>query len=424
MIMKYKLIQYSILIQVIFKLTMFTQAEAQWVSTGLDGKSIVTFASIGDIIIVGTRSQGIHRSTDHGQTWIKVSSGDLDLAYIEAITTIGDKLIAGTNIIGRATYESIDSGMTWNPVYSSVDGYVTTLTARHDTVFAGTYTGGVYRSTNKGITWTHMGSGDFLQSFILSMIWIDSTIYVGTHSNWLGIWKSTDAGNTWQTANSGLPLDPISGTFRDIQCFTVKRQSVYTGTGWGGCYSSTNDGLSWDSVNQGLPPYSYVFDILSTDSMLYLASDGGFYESQDDGLHWIPKNSGLPVNETVLSLFIHSGFIYAGISGHGVWKTSTTWVTSANPDERIIPLHFSLEQNFPNPFNPVTMIRFSLPRADHVTLDVSNMLGEIIRTMIHSHLEAGDHFAIFDAKGFPSGVYLYRLKSSSGVLVKKMMLIK
>jgi photosystem II stability/assembly factor-like uncharacterized protein len=422
--MKTKFIHCSILIHVIFMSMVSTQAKAQWTLTGLDGKSVITFGSIGDIILASTRSQGIHRSTDNGQTWTKVTSGDLDLAYIEAIATVGDMLIAGTNIIGRATYQSTDSGATWNPVYSNVDGYVTALTTRHDTVFAGTYSGGVYRSTDKGISWTHMGSGEFLQSFVLSMIWIDSTIYTGTHSNWLGIWKSTDSGNIWQTANYGLPLDPLSNTFRDIQCFTVKGQNVYAGTGWGGCYRSTNAGSTWDSVNHGLPQNSSVFDLLSFDSMLYLASDGGFYQSSNDGVHWITKSSGLPVNETVLSLFIHDGIIYAGISGHGVWKTSLNWITGVDPNEQKTPLHFALEQNYPNPFNPSTTISYQISAKCRVTLNIFDLLGREVATLVNGVEQSGYKSITFDASYLSSGMYFYRLQAGNYVETKKLLLLR
>ena len=97
-----------------------------------------------------------------------------------------------------------------------------------------------------------------------------------------------------------------------------------------------------------------------------------------------------------------------------------------------IPSAFVLAQNFPNPFNPTTMIRFGLPAASAVTLVVYNTLGEEIRTLVNDNLAAGYHVVAFDVSGFPSGLYFYRMRAadpsaSSGqsfVETKKLLLVR
>jgi len=74
---------------------------------------------------------------------------------------------------------------------------------------------------------------------------------------------------------------------------------------------------------------------------------------------------------------------------------------------------FILEQNYPNPFNPTTTIEFVLPRSDIVTLQIFNILGEEIETLISEKLPAGKHKYHWDASRMPSGVYLYRLSVES-----------
>jgi hypothetical protein len=81
------------------------------------------------------------------------------------------------------------------------------------------------------------------------------------------------------------------------------------------------------------------------------------------------------------------------------------------------PLAFSLEQNYPNPFNPVTTIRFTLPEAGQATLSVYDITGRRVATLVDGFLERGDHHVLFDAheaQNVSSGVYLYRLATSSG----------
>lgn len=89
-----------------------------------------------------------------------------------------------------------------------------------------------------------------------------------------------------------------------------------------------------------------------------------------------------------------------------------------------LPTEFALEQNFPNPFNPSTVIRYALPASGNVTLTVYNSLGEAVKTLVNSSKEAGYHEVSFNATDLPSGLYLYELKAGSFSSVKKMLLMK
>jgi uncharacterized protein (TIGR03790 family) len=84
----------------------------------------------------------------------------------------------------------------------------------------------------------------------------------------------------------------------------------------------------------------------------------------------------------------------------------------------------SLSQNYPNPFNPVTMIRFVLPRQDHVTLKVYNSLGQQVATLIDGIETPGAHVASFDGSSLASGLYVYQLKTSDFTSTNKMLLVK
>jgi murein DD-endopeptidase MepM/ murein hydrolase activator NlpD len=89
-----------------------------------------------------------------------------------------------------------------------------------------------------------------------------------------------------------------------------------------------------------------------------------------------------------------------------------------------IPNEFVLEQNYPNPFNPVTNIRYQLPTATHLKLSIFNIFGQEVATLVNEHQEAGFKSAEWDATGFPSGIYYYRLQSGVGVKISKMVLLK
>lgn len=88
------------------------------------------------------------------------------------------------------------------------------------------------------------------------------------------------------------------------------------------------------------------------------------------------------------------------------------------------PSKFELSQNYPNPFNPSTVITYSLPEAAHVTLKVFNAIGQEVSTLVNGVVEAGNHNVEFNASGFSSGIYYYRLDADGLILMKKMMLLK
>jgi hypothetical protein len=91
--------------------------------------------------------------------------------------------------------------------------------------------------------------------------------------------------------------------------------------------------------------------------------------------------------------------------------------------DNLLPKEFVLENNFPNPFNPSTTIRYGLPRKSQVSLTVYNTLGQQVSQLVSGEQEAGYHEVRFDASGLSSGVYFYRLSTSSFVETKKLLLL-
>ena len=97
--------------------------------------------------------------------------------------------------------------------------------------------------------------------------------------------------------------------------------------------------------------------------------------------------------------------------------------------DELLPENFALDQNFPNPFNPTTTIGFTLPRSEFVTLEVFNVQGQRVRTLVNRELAAGTHAIQWDATGdggdrVASGIYLYRLNAGDFSDSKKMTLLK
>ena len=87
-------------------------------------------------------------------------------------------------------------------------------------------------------------------------------------------------------------------------------------------------------------------------------------------------------------------------------------------------LTYQLNQNYPNPFNPSTVISYQLPTAGFVTLNIYDVLGREVRTLVNQREHAGNYSVTFDAHHLPSGVYFYRLQAGTYTQTKKLLLLK
>jgi len=103
------------------------------------------------------------------------------------------------------------------------------------------------------------------------------------------------------------------------------------------------------------------------------------------------------------------------------WNSGTSRVEQLSPTA---PKTFLLEQNYPNPFNPSTTIRYQLPVASEVKLEVYDVLGKKVATLVSERQAAGYYQYVWNANGLTSGVYFYRLQAGGFVETKKMMLVK
>ena len=91
----------------------------------------------------------------------------------------------------------------------------------------------------------------------------------------------------------------------------------------------------------------------------------------------------------------------------------------------MIPKKYTLSQNYPNPFNPTTAISYQLPAVSHVELSIYNILGQKVATLVSERQPAGNHKVEWNASGFASGVYFYRLETDQGFISsRKLILLK
>ena len=120
------------------------------------------------------------------------------------------------------------------------------------------------------------------------------------------------------------------------------------------------------------------------------------------------------------------------VRADGTWRPALTWLaqyikdnpTGVNETASAIPSNYKLEQNFPNPFNPATNIRYSLIKTTQVTLKVYDILGRQVQTLVNTVQAPGQYTVTFNAQGLSSGIYFYQLNAGSFISTKKLILLK
>jgi len=120
-------------------------------------------------------------------------------------------------------------------------------------------------------------------------------------------------------------------------------------------------------------------------------------------------------------IFFYSGYKETGLSVRCLNDIITGFNDHSNST---LPKSIDLLQNFPNPFNPSTAINYSLPKAMHVTLSIYNTMGQEVSKLISKDMSAGVYTTEWNASGFASGVYYYRIVAGNFVQTKKLLLLK
>jgi len=117
--------------------------------------------------------------------------------------------------------------------------------------------------------------------------------------------------------------------------------------------------------------------------------------------------------------------VNAGHKSPLVWDSASVSITITDlGDVTFNPSEFKLYDNYPNPFNPSTTIRYSIPEASFTTLNVYDALGNIVSSLVNESKSAGIYEVVFNASGLSSGIYYYTLQTGSLKETKKMILTK
>lgn len=232
------------------------------------------------------------------------------------------------------------------------------------------------------------------------------------------VWKTVDGGENWYS--QAFNPDPIIQIrFLDslnVYGITYDPELTYTTL-----VKSSDAGENWDFQELELFGAAYSLSFRTAAEWWSPMGYEGFIVTKDSGESWqtITLSDSLPVYDIC---FIDSTKGFAAGGKGAIYKYVPNLVSVKDESEEVLFCY--LMQNHPNPFNPVTTIKYSLPQDGFVNLSVYNLLGEKVATLINSNQKAGRYEVNFDASGFASGVYFYSIEAGSFKTVKKMLLMK
>jgi len=433
-----------------------TDNGASWgaANAGLEGYSLQSLTVYGTTLYAGTYN-GIYQSTNGGMNWTSIGLVDSSIEGVAASPTC---LFAET---ATATYRSSNNGTTWSSfTWSNFGAIIDT------NLFQVHYNGQIDISTDNGTTWNMIHasypfadaawnfcvSGRDVFDFLASAESEDQSCLFGLY--WTG--------NSFVNATMNFPPSYLScayGVAARIVTSGPNNVALY----YSSDFFSTNCGLDWKVITWPsgiIRPNVFV----TLGSNIFVAGAGIWKNSLDNALPIqlatfkavAIGNKEVSLNWTTASETNNYGFYVQRngaditfIPGNGTTLQQHTYSYTDNPapgqyqyrlrqvdldgtssfSEKIsvgvsAPQKFALAKNYPNPFNPSTRITFSITKEGPVSLQIYDILGREVATLVNENRKAGQYTEQFNGNQTASGVYMYVLKSAEGQLVGRMMLLK
>ena len=427
----------------------------KWNNEGMPPKfsSANRLVKSGNDTYVGTNAAGVFRSTNFGDNWFPVNNG-ITAADTWVINFDNEGTLYSA-CWSNSIQKSTDKGLTWTVINKGfTNSYFMSVASDKNGILLVSTEQGTYRSTDKGNNWTQL-DGNFYYYFFTDNF---NRIYGLNYGN--GLFRTTDQGNSWTKLDKGFISGYVFGFAIDSS------NNIYTGTDGGAIYKSTDDGFTWSNVYQSnnsnslisyisIAPNGYIFAsnvyegiLRSTDNGLTWSlkktdtgsqdtyplginkkgtiyasgSNSTFFSSTDNGDTWIDVTNNLALTTVRDIKFDNDDKMYLG-TDESVW-TSNPDTTVGIKDKSIAILNYSLSQNYPNPFNPTTTINYSVKNAGLVKIDIYDILGRKVETLVEEVKQPGNYSVSFNAKSISSGVYLYKLQINDYTSVKKMIFLK
>ena len=380
-----------------------------------------------NIWVTGVDGTILH-TLDGGLNWESIQSGiTVGLGKVQFINP-DTGWVASSDYIYRTT----DGGTSWVeqlylPITNEVIFDIEFIAGSPGEPVRGFAAGGLrwmWRTDDCGETWVKLawggcGSGNF-----------NSCSFIDKNNGWFAgapsvsdsitIVRTTDGGTTFE-----VQANPVSEPLLKDVYFANDQRGLAVGI-YGQTLYTSNGGANWEERPNG--GYTWMEVFLTENGKAWSAGfNGKIAHSTDWGYTWQMQESG--VNDLIWGIhFINDneGWAVGQESNAGFILHTTNGGVTFVEEEQIdeIPFTYSLSNNFPNPFNPLTKIQYSIPQASNVQIKIFDMLGNAVETLVNEVKSIGTYEITWNAENLPSGIYFYQVKAGSFIETKKMILIK
>jgi photosystem II stability/assembly factor-like uncharacterized protein len=432
-------------------------------------------------IVVGNDG-GVFSTTTGGSLWTKSYNLPISQFYAGTIDYTNPQRYFGgmqDNGTARTLTGSVNN---WQGIYGGDGFYVLVDPTNPNRIYVESQNGGLAYSTNGGSSFlsgrTGISSGDrfnWSTPFVMDLT-TPLTLYVGTHR----VYRTTNGMQSWSVISGDLTNNStnLPGTITTLDVAQSDPNVIYVGSGDGRVSVTTDGGTNWQDISASLPnrwvtrltidpdsanvcyiahsgylqydfeshihkttdfgqtwvniagdlPDMPINDVLVDRQVrpyLYIATDFGVMYSTNGGVNWQVLGTDFPeVPVHDLTFHLPTRKLLASTHGRSSYIIDLSGFVAVRDKERQIVETFILEQNYPNPFNPATVIRFHVSEFSNVTLQVFDLTGQEVATLLNEKKTPGAYSVSWDGSGFPSGVYFYRLHAGASSSCRKMLLLK
>lgn len=381
-------------------------------------------ANTGYVVADSGFSTGIiFKTSDGGSSWIRSFSCNYALTSVSFPNANTGFVCGSGNFGGHVLFKTTNGGATW--IGGSNYDSLTIFTVYFINSLTGFQAGNKYiikayvvpsllRTTDGGLSWNRQFFTNPPQGSLTSVFFSD------TLNGYM-----QGSGYFYKTTNSGIGWTQINSTGISNSIYFINNL-----TGWASgnsfVYKTTNGGNNWSSFSVSGTLYSVWF---TNDQLGWVCgSSGAIYGTNNGGPNWTLQSSGTTTNLYSLS-FINSQTGWAVGSFGRILKTTNGGITSIQTISNEIPKGYKLEQSYPNPFNPVTKIKFDIPSTlkgemSNIKLIIYDVAGREVEILVNEQLNPGIYEVEWNGANYSTGVYYYKLSAGEYTETKRAVLLK
>ena len=440
---------YRTALWLIFSFFLQISALSQWSQvSGVPGAELGSYPSISSpnknvIVIAGgnTNSPRVFRSTNGGLNFTNIT-GNITGAELYSVCALNaDTIFVGNGgspggVGGNARiYMTTNGGVNWSIAiqtggnsgfisgisFSKVNpnfGLIVSDPAIENDSFW------VAKTTDRGVTWTVKKAPNAAQYTTQNSIFVVDELFYGfgLNASPAKFYLTTNGGQSWSVKPIGL-----SGNSIPSIAFNSDKQTgiAVSDVTYPNIAITGNGGMNWQTVNVG-PGNTGIATVkwVPGTPVFYIAANK-IKRSSNNGSDWFEMSTSGIQNFSHMDLSVESNELCAyALSSDGKVLKYSGDPFGIDPGNTTIPINYSLEQNFPNPFNPQTTIRYSIPEPAFVTLKIFDAAGSEVKTVVNTQHRPGNYYEVIDMSQLSSGLYIYTLYAGGKTISGKMVLLK